>query len=1016
MDKIPFLISFVIIIGAFLSPVDGIADEKDPYVNYPNMELQVEVVSTKGIIKGMCSARLERETAYSLSTGFAKINSITLGSDSLTLPEKGGHIRIAPLKREAPLYITFETKIPQNAQAKEMSHDSAVLLGNWFPKFDNPAIYHLTAKVKKGLTAVSEADTVYHKILDNEEYFSFQFNHPREELSLVVGRYRVKKDAVDGIEIASYFFDEDIELADRYLEKTKGYIKRYKKLFGFYPFERFAIVENRAPTGYGMATYTLLGQQVIRLPFIVDTSLGHEIVHSWFGNSVYTDYSQGNWCEGIVTYLADHLYKEEKGEGVRYRHEILADYQSYVHKSNAIPLSQFRMRTDRPSKAVGYGNGTMLFHMLRNQIGPEHFEEGLRLLAKNYLYKKAGWKEVRTVFEQISEKDLSLFFDQWLNRKDVPVLGLKQASSPKSDGSGYETTFTITQLTDKPYVITVPYVIRSVSGKKTNGFAHTDKKTVTVRVHTEEKPKKIILDPKYDLMRQLTKPEYPPILSRLFGAEKKLLYVSKESRPIGALFEQTLFDLGFKKLSQDDLTLETLQSSSLLVVGSSPLKIAHLDDTSKWDQKGVLVHVKENPFSRDEVIAFMKASSGQELSKIASKLIHYGNYDKLLFKDGKIINKQRPRSQYGVSLEIEEPSFLALPSQNLTPMENIVRSIKGKRVIFVGERHDQFGHHKAQLKVIEELYNQGISLAVGMEMFQRPFQGVLDKYLNGEIDERTFLKKSEYFTRWGYDYHLYRPIINFCKEKGIPVIALNLPAEISKKVARQGLKSLTDKEQKAIPDDIDWSNEAYRQRLKQIFDQHEQSRLQKFDYFYQAQLLWDETMAESIHNYLKNNPKKSMVVLAGVGHIAYGQGIPDRTQRRGQYSQAILVNLSGEQPEPGMADYFLFPPDLTPPFSARLGISLEKDEKLGLVIRRIMPGSVADKAGLKPGDIILKFNQDTVSTYDDLKIALFFIRKGDTAEITVKRIKRFRPDKTLRLRIGPFMPGPMTSSVSPHGK
>jgi aminopeptidase N len=310
----------------------------------------------------------------------------------------------------------------------------------------------------------------------------------------------------------------------------------------------------------------------------------------------------------------------------------------------------------------------------------------------------------------------------------------------------------------------------------------------------------------------------------------------------------------------------------------------------------------------------------------------------------------------------------------------------------------------AQLRVIQGLDRRDRNIAVGMEMFQRPFQDVLDRYLDGQIDEKTFLKESEYLKRWSYDYHLYRPIIEYCKEHGIPILALNLPAEISKKVARKGLESLSDEELKQVPVELDWSNTTYKTRLRQIFEEHPGGEVENFDDFYQAQVLWDETMAQSIHDYLDNNPDRQMVVLAGNGHIAFGDGIPSRTCRRRKYDQAIIIaNATCDSIEQDMADFFLFPPMVQPPFSAKLGVILN-DEDNRVVLKKVMHNSIAQKSGLKSGDLLLSFDGEPIKDISDLKLALLFKKDGDTARIEVKRIKRFARDKVLELTVGPFKP------------
>jgi hypothetical protein len=291
-----------------------------------------------------------------------------------------------------------------------------------------------------------------------------------------------------------------------------------------------------------------------------------------------------------------------------------------------------------------------------------------------------------------------------------------------------------------------------------------------------------------------------------------------------------------------------------------------------------------------------------------------------------------------------------------------------------------------------------------MEMFQLPFQDVLDAYLSGRINEETFLKDSEYLKRWSYDYNLYRPIIEYCKEHDIPVLALNLPAEISKKVAQNGLASLSDEDLKRVPMDLDWSNTVYKIRLREIFGEHPVGEVKNFDTFYQAQVLWDETMAQSVHNYLNNNPDRQMVVLAGNGHIAFGDGIPSRIYRRGNYDQAIIItNPTNDSLQHDMADFFLFPPVVQPPFSAKLGVILgHEDNKV--VLKKVMHNSPAQESGLKPGDLLLSFDGEPVKDISDLKLALLFKKEGDTAEIKVKRIKKLARDKVLELTVGPFKP------------
>ena len=119
------------------------------------------------------------------------------------------------------------------------------------------------------------------------------------------------------------------------------YVQRYEALIGPFPYKRYSIVENRLPTGYGMPSFTLLGQAVVRLPFIKDISLGHEVLHSWFGNAIDND-AGGNRCEGLTTLLADQTYAEEKGNGAASRKNQLLRYQAYVGQNNEVAVLDFQ--------------------------------------------------------------------------------------------------------------------------------------------------------------------------------------------------------------------------------------------------------------------------------------------------------------------------------------------------------------------------------------------------------------------------------------------------------------------------------------------------------------------------------------------------------------------------------------------------------------------------------------------------------------------------------------------------
>lgn len=337
-------------------------------------------------------------------------------------------------------------------------------------------------------------------------------------------------------------------------------------------------------------------------------------------------------------------------------------------------------------------------------------------------------------------------------------------------------------------------------------------------------------------------------------------------------------------------------------------------------------------------------------------------------------------------VEIGDTQTQVLDPRTLTDMERLIDAIADRRVIFVGESHDRYEDHLNQLAVIEGLQRRGKDLAIGMEFFQQPFQGALDAFIAGDIDEPELLRSTQYFDRWRYDYRLYRPILRFAREQRIPVIALNLETEITEKVGQGGIGSLTPEEQARIPAELDRDDPAYRERVKQVFDMHPSQEERDFEHFLEVQLLWDEGMADRAVRFLREHPAKTLVVLAGAGHLEYGQGIPKRVQRRVQIPAVSLLNGSVRELDPDAADYLLFPRRLDLPASGLLGVMLGKDiDASGARVQGFAEGSGAKAAGIEEGDQIIRIGDQPVRSYGDIRIALIDSRPGQYLAVEVRR-------------------------------
>ena len=345
-----------------------------------------------------------------------------------------------------------------------------------------------------------------------------------------------------------------------------------------------------------------------------------------------------------------------------------------------------------------------------------------------------------------------------------------------------------------------------------------------------------------------------------------------------------------------------------------------------------------------------------------------------------------------------DPATRVLEMSTLSNMDGLLQKLADRRVVFVGETHDRYDHHLNQLAVVKGMHAQNPKLAIGLEFFQQPFQEHLDRYVAGEISEREFIRKTEYFNRWRYDYRLYRPILRFAREKGIPVIALNIPTELSRKVAREGLDGLGEEEKAYVPAQMDDSDEQYRQRIKKVFSHHPMTEDIQFDNFLSAQLLWDEAMAERAARYLANNPESRMVLLAGTGHLEYGQGIPSRLLRRQPVSSAIVLNQAHHGLEPDLADFVLFPERIDLPRSGLLGVMLDLDGD-GVTVKDFGDDSPAESAGLKEGDRILTIAGASVESYSDIRLTLMDRRPGEAVPVEVKREHMVLGDEKLSYQV-----------------
>jgi len=937
--------------------------------------LDVGIDPARQVISG--TARISSHTDREVTLGIANLRNLTVHSGKvITQSEKTMVMKVA---KGIETSISFQVSL-MDMKGSFMDAKHVFLTGHWYPLPSSLAEYQLTLRIPHQFIAVSEADTIHREQSGSIATYTFRFQHPVDAVHIAASsRFTVRRDYYQGIEIEACFFKEDAGLAETYIRHAIEYLQQYQELLTFYPYRRFAIVENILPTGISLPTFTLLGKDVIRLPFIVKTSLGHEILHQWFGNAVYIDSTYGNWAEGLTTYLADHGTAQGDGRDTAYRKQIMVDYEAYIRPETIMPMSAFKHRRNRSDRVIGYGKTAMFFHELQNRFGKDLFQKALRNFIHQHLFRRASWQDIQTSFKETAGIPLEDIFAAWLTRTDIPALDIENARLLVNKGK-LHLTFDLHREPD-PLPLTIPVSIYTgtIPSRKS---IHVTASAESIDLILATLPSRVVLDERYDVMRHLTEAETPPVLAAIFGGPNMVVVISPEEKN---KFQPLIDALGIPDITYmtpENVNITDLQEQNLLIAGTNSDLSKMLFGEMDMPTAGVRLKILKNPFHAAQRILLADVATRAEAKAIQKKLRHYGSYSDLAFNQGHNALKEIADAENGIQIFERTPSMAVVPDQ-IPTIDSIIPDLLEKRVIFVGEQHNRFEHHINQLRIIQLFHESGSDFGVGMEMFKKPFQGIIDAYLSDKIDEHEFLKQTRYFEEWGYDYHLYKPIVDFIKKNHIPLIALNLPAKITRQVSRSGIDMLDPADKDLIPESLDFSDNRYARDLREVFDLHiGREALKDFNYFYQAQVLWDETMAETAYQFLQKDPDRKLIVLAGNGHLRYRYGIPERLLRRTMASSAVI--LQDETIESGIADYVLKTTIIEGTRSPKIGVAVEENDT-GLLVKSVMDKSPAQKSGLEKGDIITRFNHFAIQSLADLRWGLFTTDPGSTYPLQIKR-------------------------------
>lgn len=439
--------------------------------------------------------------------------------------------------------------------------------GPWYPEPGFPSVwFELTVRVPAGQVAVAPGRLVYEENSVREYTARFAAEVPANEITLLAGPYRTREKLHRGRRLRTYMDPNVADLADLYLAKTASYLDLYEGWIGKYPFTGFRVVSAPMPVGLGFAGLTYVGAQVLRLPFLPETSLGHEVLHSWWGNGVRVDAGRGNWAEGLTTFMADYGFAERKGAAAarEMRLRWLREYAELPRDRDA-PLTDFRGRGHTASQVIGYHKAAMLFVMLRDELGRERFDAAIRRFWQGNRFRSVGWRELQEAFEAAARRSLAPFFSQWVERAGAPALRLRDPTARKT-GRGWQVTFMLEQ--DLPiYRLHVP--VEVVTGAGASTLVHVDLRAAAqwFTIPVVKRPRVLRVDPDFRLFRRLDPVEVPAIL-RSVALDGSAPVVAADEGAEALQIARALAEAFFERDAQAVSAGAPFPSGSVLVVGT----------------------------------------------------------------------------------------------------------------------------------------------------------------------------------------------------------------------------------------------------------------------------------------------------------------------------------------------------------------------------------------------------------------------------------------------------------------
>ncbi len=754
------------------------------------------------LLKGYLSTKLNSQEEYNFTISDLKIKEIKTTAN-ISFKNNGRLFKVSPIEERSSLYVSFEKIV--NPWILPM-----VIVNPPFPYPNKPFVYEINLKVYrtfKNLEILVPSEET--KIVKTKRYilYTFRIRKPILKPWIIISPSKLVKKVFSYKQFKLCFF-YSLEEEPFLHENLKSFFEEISPLLhylenvggDFYPLQEIfvGISENFSNTK-DLSSILLINPITLKDP----ENFLHLLAKKKLEETIFL--KEKDIENSLITYLIDYKLSKDK----RFFRKLQASF----------PKKQ--------TKAFFY----LLF--LSQKIGEENFIKLFNSFCQRNVLTFKTWSD----FLDFIEKKQPELKNSLISYAEFQKLNLKgRINSIRKEEEHYTVDLTLKTGNFSFSSVSIPIKVLSENGSESLALV-LKSNSQDFQISLNSKPRAIFIDPEYMLWRNLSFNEIPFYIKEIFDNNGTII-MKKEDLWIYRDLVHWLKRSGYKiSFSWIDPLKTSDISQNLIYLDEPPISW----EFSKPSQ-GFYLKVLPNPKNPEYVIAYLYASSKSELQSEMAIFKDFLFYSEVRAQSGEVVFKKRYQTSEGIPLLMPSENQCANATYSLRKFSI---DLIGSQVILIGLTNGEglcINFYRNLLKDIYD-FNRNLILALDLPPF---FQKTLEDYFTDKISEEQV--KDELKNLGSLEL---MDIINWAKENKIKVFAIGTERTIFSKVLSSGIESLSPKELLKIPE-IDLFNPSYREYLSYIFNSSDELKQFNFEYFYEAQILKLENLAENIKKLLKN--------------------------------------------------------------------------------------------------------------------------------------------------------------------